>query len=64
MPLVGSIGDGSRIGKQDVGILETARCVIDDHIVQHTGVHVLLVDIDIVALEPVIEYTFGYLALG
>ena len=64
MLLVGTRLQFSRIGKNDVGIVHTIAHIVDDAVVEHTRLLVLVVHIEIHALHPIVEHTFGNIQLG
>ena len=42
----------------DVGILETVGEVVDEQVLHHAGIAVLLLDVDVVPVDVAIEYAF------
>ena len=62
--LVGTRLQPTRIGKDDVGIVHTVAHVVDDAIVEHTRLLVLVVHIEIHALHPIVEHALGNVQFG
>ena len=52
------------VGQNDTRIVETARHVIDNHLVEHAGLGILMVDVEVHVGNLVVERTLGNLDLG